>query len=1581
MHAGAWMAWLLFLFLTLDSAFGAFGLTTTSTYYQVDCGSSPSLVFRIRRSDSSSTTSVGDIMSLKYNGTEYQDQSRGSQINSGFDHVFYTDDTVSLAATTIGTDYIKITVTVTNGSKVLTHYYMAKKGEPRIYMATHFNAEPVYQALVRYILRLPSDNLDYPFNVYDRSPRPSDIRNNTGAIESADVYGMADGTTRSKHYSGMRLRDWNCIGATNTKTSPTVGCWMVRDNNEGSSGGPFYRSLINQCGSDQEITYIVNYGEGQTEDYRFNILNGYTLVFTNGGAPPSSIDTSFFSGMGLLGYIAPSGRGTVTCPGITGCDTGSLYTVHFYNATAQYYTDASAANGSFTMAGMIPGSYTMKVYRGEMAVYTATSVTVAAGVTNALGAIAITDDKMFTVPLWRIGNWDGTPNEFLHADKITWMHPSDVRITEGDGTSAWKTSAYTVGSSSPATGWPCYQWMDVNNGRAIKFNLTAGQLVSSTIRIGITCGFASGRPNIKVNSWSNTDLPSAVTQPDSRTLTVGTYRGNNKTYSFSVPASALVAGTNTLTISVISGETGTEYLSPGYSFDCIDMFQGTAQTFGVPGSVASLTATSSASGVVLNWSAASNTTTYRIRRSLTAGGPYTEIVGAASGTGFTDTTVAVGTTYYYVVNGINTSGSGPNSPEASAIWVGDSDNDGLNDAWETANFSNNAPPITVAATAAAVKVNNSAATVGADGVLFTSASFNMNGGNAVALLITTKGGGSSARTVTFAGQPMNEVFIKDTSVGVQTAAIYYLINPPVTTGAFVCKLDASWATTVDYAYSAISLRNVYGLAGSNTATSTSSANTTPLTVSYTTTVNGGYVLGAAVNNDNTNTRKLSISSGNPDTNLLASSVIDTSSHFHTHGDIPAAGTYTDGYLGQYQRTAIATIAFQANPLAQTGTGDPDSDGYDNEAEETAGTDPNNAASTPADLDGDGLADAWEAANFPAGKIPITVAATAAAVKVNNSAATVGADGVLFTSASFNMNGGNAVAILITTEGGGGSATRSVTFAGQPMQELFVKDSGIGIQSAAIYYLINPAATTGTFVCKLAANYATTVDYAYSLISLKGVAAVAGTDTASSTSTANTTPLPLSYTTTVNGGYVLGAAVNADYNNGRKLSMSSGNPDNNLLSHTVVDGSGHFHTHGDVATAGTYTDNYLGQYARTAIATVAFVPGALAQKGTDDPDGDGFNNEAEETAGTDPNDARFTPADTDGDGLADAWEIANFSSRPLAPITVAATAATVTQNNSAATVGADGVLFTSASFNMNGGTAVAILITAEGAGASSTRSVTFAGQPMKEVFVRDSGAGAQTAAIYYLINPPVTTGQFVCKLDADYPGTVDYAYSPISLMGATGVAASNTAASRSDANTTPLNLTYTTRYPGGYVLGAAVNNDFNNARKLSISSGNPDTNLLSHTVVDSSGHFHTHGDVPTAGTFTDDYLGQFNRTAIATVVFETRSALALSGTDNPDGDAFNNEAEETAGTDPNQTPAITAQELQRCAVTLTGMTGSAAIKASVTGHRYQVQYCDDLTSGNWQNHGSAVIGNGSNLQLALPIDISRSKRFYRVRIQQ
>ena len=147
------------------------------------------------------------------------------------------------------------------------------------------------------------------------------------------------------------------------------------------------------------------------------------------------------------------------------------------------------------------------------------------------------------------------------------MHPSDTRLSN------WNVGNYIVGNSQPSS-FPGYMWKDVNNDHIVYFKVSADQLAKGAkIRIGVTEGMAGGRPAIAVNSWTAA-LQSDKGQGDTRSLTVGTYRGNNYVYEYAVPKEAWVQSTGewqVLKISVISGKTATGYLSPGVAFDALDM--------------------------------------------------------------------------------------------------------------------------------------------------------------------------------------------------------------------------------------------------------------------------------------------------------------------------------------------------------------------------------------------------------------------------------------------------------------------------------------------------------------------------------------------------------------------------------------------------------------------------------------------------------------------------------------------------------------------------------------------------------------------------------------------------------------------------------------------------------------------------------------------------------------------------------------------------------------------------------------------------------------------------------------------------
>lgn len=150
---------------------------------------------------------------------------------------------------------------------------------------------------------------------------------------------------------------------------------------------------------------------------------------------------------------------------------------------------------------------------------------------------------------------------------MTYAHPSDVRAA------AW-TGDVVVGNDETAS-FPCYLWEDVNSGILVDFKLTAAQAAAAhTLRIGVTTAYANGRPQVTVNDAWTSAIPSTPAQPSTRSLTNGSFRGNNHTFTYSVPASAWRTDTgqyNVLRIDVVSGSGTTGQLSAGTAIDAIDL--------------------------------------------------------------------------------------------------------------------------------------------------------------------------------------------------------------------------------------------------------------------------------------------------------------------------------------------------------------------------------------------------------------------------------------------------------------------------------------------------------------------------------------------------------------------------------------------------------------------------------------------------------------------------------------------------------------------------------------------------------------------------------------------------------------------------------------------------------------------------------------------------------------------------------------------------------------------------------------------------------------------------------------------------
>ena len=85
-----------------------------------------------------------------------------------------------------------------------------------------------------------------------------------------------------------------------------------------------------------------------------------------------------------------------------------------------------------------------------------------------------------------------------------------------------------------------------------------------------------------------------------------------------------------------------------------------------PAAPTNLIATAGDAQVGLTWTASTGATSYNIKRSTTAGGQYTTVKTGQTTTSYTDTGLANGTRYYYVVTAVNLGGESGNSNEASA---------------------------------------------------------------------------------------------------------------------------------------------------------------------------------------------------------------------------------------------------------------------------------------------------------------------------------------------------------------------------------------------------------------------------------------------------------------------------------------------------------------------------------------------------------------------------------------------------------------------------------------------------------------------------------------------------------------------------------------------------------------------------------------------------------------------------------------------------------------------------------------------------------------------------------------------------
>ncbi|PLB40493.1 putative rhamnogalacturonase B [Aspergillus candidus] len=508
----------------------AFEIITTDSAYTIDANAPNPLQFTVDRASC-------DVTSIKFNGAELQYEGKGSHIGSGL-------GSATVSATKDG-DYIKVVC----DADTLTQYFVVHNGDPIIHMATHITEEPSIGEM-RYIARLNAELLpnEEPFGEVSTTSSGT-------AVEGSDVF-LVGGQTRSKFYSSQRFIDdqIHCVSGSEHRVC------MILNQYESSSGGPFHRDINSNNGGDYTTLYwYMNSGHVQTEPFRMGLHGPYSMYFSRSGTPETDIDTSFFANLDIQGYVPAADRGKVSGTA-SGADADFDWVIHWHNDDAQYWTYTSK-DGSFSSPAMKPGTYDMVYYQGEFAVET-TSVAVTAGSTTTKD---IAGSVKTGTTIFKIGDWNGQPTGFLNADNQLRMHPSDERMA------AWEALTYTVGNSE-LTDFPMAIFKGVNDPVTISFTATSDQTGAATLRIGTTLSFAGGRPQATINKFSG-ETPPAPTNLNSRGVTRGAYRGFGEVYDVEIPEGTIVEGDNTVTISVVSGNSGEEFLSPNFVFDCVELFQ------------------------------------------------------------------------------------------------------------------------------------------------------------------------------------------------------------------------------------------------------------------------------------------------------------------------------------------------------------------------------------------------------------------------------------------------------------------------------------------------------------------------------------------------------------------------------------------------------------------------------------------------------------------------------------------------------------------------------------------------------------------------------------------------------------------------------------------------------------------------------------------------------------------------------------------------------------------------------------------------------------------------------------------------
>ncbi|HEY4300120.1 MAG TPA: malectin domain-containing carbohydrate-binding protein [Candidatus Didemnitutus sp.] len=419
-----------------------------------------------------------------------------------------------------------------------------------------------------------------------------------------------------------------------------------------------------------------------------------------------SVGLSWTASSGATSYIiyrstSSNGEGTtayasnVTATGYTDSAV-TIGTTYYYKIAAvnSAGTSAQSAEVHAAPASTPPNTAVLQIDAGGGIVtpfaadkdfdsgnqFTSTATISVSGVTNAAPA------AVYQSVRWNTSFNYTLPGLTPGASYVVRLHFVELSFTA----SGSRTFNVAINGTSVLSNFDIFAAVGQNHALEREFNATANS--SGQIVVAFTHGTADNPSVAGLEVWTPASVtvpstPTGVTATPSSSSVALSWTASSGATSYNVFRSttsngegttAYASNITTVSFTDTAVTTGTTYYykvaavnSAGMSAQSSEVHA--APTATAPSTPTGVTATSNSNSIGLSWSASAGATSYNIYRSTSSNGEGTSAyVSNVTTTSYTDSAVAVGTTYYYKVAAVNSAGMSAQSAEVHGSPTGSS---------------------------------------------------------------------------------------------------------------------------------------------------------------------------------------------------------------------------------------------------------------------------------------------------------------------------------------------------------------------------------------------------------------------------------------------------------------------------------------------------------------------------------------------------------------------------------------------------------------------------------------------------------------------------------------------------------------------------------------------------------------------------------------------------------------------------------------------------------------------------------------------------------------------------------------------